>query len=130
MVRLVSSSPIVGQTQVNVDLEKALQHGDLILCDALNHDSVVSGHALAAPPFCFSRTITPEALERMLSRLRMKYRRVLVVIEGVYSMDGDIPDVREMVRIKKKHKALLFIDEAHPFGTMEVQGAVYASTSM
>ncbi|CAH0516148.1 unnamed protein product [Peronospora belbahrii] len=145
----MSSSPIVGQTQVNVDLEKALStffyaeasilfvggwvanvttidaivsKGDLILCDALNHDSCVSGQRLSGAtilPFPHNNT---EALERMLSRLRMKYRRVLVVIEGVYSMDGDIPDVREMVRIKKKYKALLFIDEAHSFGTMGATG--------
>ncbi|KAE8987636.1 hypothetical protein PR003_g22534 [Phytophthora rubi] len=145
----MSSSPIVGQTQVNVDLEKALctffsaeasilfvggwvsnvttidalvSKGDLILCDALNHDSCVSGQRLSGAtilPFPHNDT---KALERMLSKLRTKYRRVLIVIEGVYSMDGDIPDVHEMVRIKKKYKALLFIDEAHSFGTMGATG--------
>jgi 7-keto-8-aminopelargonate synthetase-like enzyme len=58
----------------------------------------------------------------MLSKLRTKYRRVLIVVEGVYSMDGDIPDVHEMIRIKKKCKALLFVDEAHSFGTMGATG--------
>ncbi|KUF90018.1 hypothetical protein AM588_10003797 [Phytophthora nicotianae] len=145
----MSSSPIVGQTQVNVDLEKALctffkadasilfvggwvsnvttidalvSKGDLILCDALNHDSCVSGQRLSGAtilPFPHNDT---KALERMLSKLRTKYRRVLIVIEGVYSMDGDIPDVNEMIRIKKKYKALLFIDEAHSFGTMGATG--------
>ncbi|KAG2784857.1 hypothetical protein PC129_g4442 [Phytophthora cactorum] len=145
----MSSSPIVGQTQVNVDLEKALctffnaeasilfvggwvsnvttidalvSKGDLILCDALNHDSCVSGQRLSGAtilPFPHNDT---KALERMLSKLRTKYRRVLIVIEGVYSMDGDIPDVHEMVRIKKKYKALLFVDEAHSFGTMGATG--------
>lgn len=141
----MSSSPIVGQTQVNVDLETALctffkaeasvlfvggwvsnvttidalvSKGDLILCDALNHDSCVSGQRLSGAtilPFPHNDT---KALERMLSKLRTKYRRVLIVVEGVYSMDGDVPDVREMIRIKKKYKALLFMDEAHSFGTM------------
>ncbi|KAG6612346.1 Fatty-acid-CoA ligase [Phytophthora cinnamomi] len=145
----MSSSPIVGQTQMNVDLEKALctffnaeasilfvggwvsnvttidalvSKGDLILCDALNHDSCVSGQRLSGAtilPFPHNDT---KALERMLSKLRTKYRRVLIVIEGVYSMDGDIPDVHEMIRIKKKYKALLFIDEAHSFGTMGATG--------
>ncbi|OWZ05200.1 Fatty-acid-CoA ligase [Phytophthora megakarya] len=145
----MSSSPIVGQTQVNVDLEKELStffnaeasilfvggwvsnvttidalvsKGDLILCDALNHDSCVSGQRLSGAtilPFPHNDT---KALERMLSKLRTKYRRVLIVIEGVYSMDGDIPDVHEMIRIKKKYKALLFIDEAHSFGTMGETG--------
>ncbi|KAL3667857.1 hypothetical protein V7S43_007407 [Phytophthora oleae] len=145
----MSSSPIVGQTQVNVDLEKALctffnaeasilfvggwvsnvttidalvSKGDLILCDALNHDSCVSGQRLSGAtilPFPHNDT---KALERMLLKLRTKYRRVLIVIEGVYGMDGDIPDVHEMIRIKKKYKALLFIDEAHSFGTMGATG--------
>ncbi|KAG7382078.1 hypothetical protein PHYPSEUDO_005344 [Phytophthora pseudosyringae] len=145
----MSSSPIVGQTQLNVDLEKALctffnaeasilfvggwvsnvttidalvSKGDLILCDALNHDSCVNGQRLSGAtilPFPHNDT---KALERMLSKLRTKYRRVLIVIEGVYSMDGDIPDVHEMIRIKKKYKALLFIDEAHSFGTMGATG--------
>ncbi|GMF39150.1 unnamed protein product [Phytophthora lilii] len=145
----MSSSPIVGQTQVNVDLEKALctffsaeasilfvggwvsnvttidalvGKGDLILCDALNHDSCVNGQRLSGAtilPFPHNDT---KALERMLSKLRTKYRRVLIVIEGVYSMDGDIPDVHEMIRIKKQYKALLFIDEAHSFGTMGATG--------
>ncbi|KAL4106491.1 hypothetical protein PRIC1_004542 [Phytophthora ramorum] len=145
----MSSSPIVGQTQVNVDLERALctffnadasilfvggwvsnvttidalvSKGDLILCDALNHDSCVSGQRLSGAtilPFPHNDT---KALERMLSKLRTKYRRVLIVIEGVYSMDGDIPDVHEMIRIKKKYKALLFVDEAHSFGTMGATG--------
>lgn len=47
---------------------------------------------------------------------------ILIVIEGVYSMDGDIPDLVEMVRIKKKYKCMLFLDEAHSFGTMGETG--------
>ena len=44
--------------------------------------------------------------------------RVLIVIEGVYSMDGDIPDLPQFVALKKRHKALLFVDEAHSLGTL------------
>lgn len=145
----MSSSPIVGQTQVNVDLEAALCNffraeasvlfvggwvtnvttidalvgkGDLLLCDALNHDSCVTGQRLSGAtilPFPHNDT---EALERMLSKLRTKYRRVLIVVEGVYSMDGDIPNIPEMIRIKKKYKAMMFLDEAHSFGTMGKSG--------
>lgn len=145
----MSSSPIVGQTQVNEELEAALckffgaegailyvggwvanvttidalvSKGDLILCDALNHDSCVTGQRLSGAtvlPFPHNDT---DALERMLSKIRMKYRRVLIVIEGVYSMDGDIPNLPEMIRIKQKYKAMLFLDEAHSFGTMGTTG--------
>ncbi|KAL7689884.1 putative AMP-dependent synthetase/ligase, aminotransferase, class I/classII, ACP-like superfamily [Plasmopara halstedii] len=145
----MSSSPIVGQTQLNVDLEQALctyfnaeasvlfvggwvanvttidalvSKGDLILCDALNHDSCVNGQRLSGAtilPFPHNDT---KALERMLSKVRTTYRRVLIVIESVYSMDGDISDIHEIIRIKKKFKALLFVDEAHSFGTMGATG--------
>lgn len=145
----MSSSPIVGQTLVNEELEAALcsffkaeasilyvggwvanvatidalvSKGDLILCDALNHNSCVTGQRLSGAtilPFPHNDT---QALERMLSKLRTKYRRVLIVIEGVYSMDGDIPNLPEMVRIKKEYKSILFLDEAHSFGTMGKNG--------
>ncbi|CAI5705567.1 unnamed protein product [Peronospora farinosa] len=90
------SSSIVDQTQVNVDVETALCTGATIL--SFPHNDT-------------------KALERTVSKLRTKYRRVLIVIEGVYSMDGDIPNVREMIRTKKKYKALLFLNEARSFGT-------------
>lgn len=145
----MSSSPIVGQIQINVELEAALctffrseasilyvggwvanvatidslvSKGDLILCDALNHNSCVTGQRLSGAtvlPFPHNDTA---ALERMLSKLRTKYRRVLIVVEGVYSMDGDIPNLPEIVRIKKQYKSILFLDEAHSFGTMGTNG--------
>ncbi|CAH0493781.1 unnamed protein product [Peronospora farinosa] len=104
------SSSIVDQTQVNVD-------GDLILCDALHHDSCVNAQRLSGATILSFPHNDTKALERTVSKLRTKYRRVLIVIEGVYSMDGDIPNVREMIRTKKKYKALLFLNEARSFGT-------------
>ena len=50
------------------------------------------------------------------------YRRVLIVVEGVYSMDGDYPDLPQFVRMKSKHKAYLMVDEAHSIGTMGLHG--------
>lgn len=145
----MSSSPIVGQTQVNVALEEALctffraeasvlfvggwvsnvttidalvSKGDLILCDALNHNSCVTGQRLSGAAILPFPHNDVQALERMLAQLRTKYRRVLIVIEGVYSMDGDIPNLPEIIRIKKKYKSILFLDEAHSFGTMGGNG--------
>ena len=57
-----------------------------------------------------------------LGEIRRDYRRVLVAIEGVYSMDGDFPDVPRFVEVKERHKALLMIDEAHSMGTMGPHG--------
>jgi 7-keto-8-aminopelargonate synthetase-like enzyme len=53
---------------------------------------------------------------------RHAYQRVLIVIEGVYSTDGDIPDLPRFIEIKKRHKTFLMVDEAHSMGVLGVQG--------
>ena len=63
-----------------------------------------------------------QAADELLEQFRHEYRRVLVVIEGVYSMDGDIPDLPRFVEVKKRHKALLMIDEAHSMGVLGARG--------
>ena len=78
-----------------------------------------SSPAPAGGPF---RTTTGEAADNLLDQYRREYRRVLIVIEGVYSMDGDIPDLPRFVEVKKRHKALLMIDEAHSMGVLGATG--------
>jgi 8-amino-7-oxononanoate synthase len=92
--------------------------GDLIVHDALAHDSIIGGAKLSGAkrrPFPHNDW---EALDRMLTNLRPHYRRVLICIEGTYSMDGDIPDLPRFIEIKKRHKALLLVDEAHSAGVV------------
>ena len=87
--------------------------GDLILYDSLIHNSVAEGCRLAhatARPFPHNDW---QALERILERRRDKFSKVLICVEGVYSMDGDIAPVDEFVRIKKKYGCFLMVDEAH-----------------
>ncbi|MGB7347980.1 MAG: aminotransferase class I/II-fold pyridoxal phosphate-dependent enzyme [Pirellulaceae bacterium] len=96
--------------------------GDLILHDALSHNSIVQGALLSGArrrPFPHNDY---EALDRMLAEIRSQYRRALIVVEGVYSMDGDFADIPEFVRVKKNHRAMLMVDEAHSFGTMGATG--------
>lgn len=96
--------------------------GDLILHDALAHDSIIGGAKLSGAkrrPFPHNDW---EALDRMLTNLRGHYRRVLICIEGTYSMDGDIPDLPKFIEVKKKHKAMLLVDEAHSAGVLGEQG--------
>ena len=99
-----------------------MRPGDLILHDALAHNSIVQGSILSGArrrPFPHNDWQT---LDQILSEIRHEYRRVLIAIEGVYSMDGDFPDLPRFIEVKKKHKALLMIDEAHSLGVMGPHG--------
>ena len=96
--------------------------GDLVLQDALAHNSIVQGALLSGArrrPFTHNDW---QAADRLLGQLRREYRRVLLVIEGVYSMDGDFPDLPRFIEVKKRHKALLMIDEAHSLGVLGHHG--------
>src|SRR4029079_15936840 len=63
-----------------------------------------------------------QALDEALTEIRHLYKKVLVVIEGVYSMGGDFPDLPKFIEVKKKHQAWLMVDEAHSIGTMGEHG--------
>jgi 8-amino-7-oxononanoate synthase/acyl carrier protein len=96
--------------------------GDLICHDALAHNSIYQGAILSGArrrPFPHNDWA---ALDAILAEIRHEYRRVLVVIEGVYSMDGDYPDIPRFIEVKQRHKAFLMIDEAHSIGTMGQTG--------
>jgi 8-amino-7-oxononanoate synthase len=96
--------------------------GDLVLQDSLAHNSIVEGAMLSGArrrPFTHNDW---QAADRLLEQFRHEYRRVLLVIEGVYSMDGDFPDLPRFIEVKKRHKALLMIDEAHSIGVLGHHG--------
>lgn len=95
---------------------------DLIVHDELSHNSVLIGAQLSGArrlPFPHNDYA---ALDKILSEQRRNYERVLIVIEGLYSMDGDYPDLPEFIAIKQKHRAFLMVDEAHSFGVMGPNG--------
>ncbi|UNZ20716.1 type I polyketide synthase [Streptomyces sp. 891-h] len=91
---------------------------DLIVHDEWSHDSTVRGCILSGAqrrPFPHNDW---EALDRILAAGRSRYRRALVVIEGAYSQDGDIPELPRFVEVKQRHGAMLMIDEAHSLGVL------------
>ncbi|HEX7700563.1 MAG TPA: aminotransferase class I/II-fold pyridoxal phosphate-dependent enzyme, partial [Kofleriaceae bacterium] len=97
--------------------------GDLVLHDSLAHDSILGGIKLSGArrrPFPHNDW---RALDAALDSMRGAFRRVLVAIEGVYSMDGDIPELPRFIEIKRRHKTLLMIDEAHSLGVLGARGA-------
>ncbi len=95
---------------------------DLILHDELIHDSCLQGIKLSGAARRGFRHDDPQHLESQLQQLRGHYEKVLVLIEGVYSMDGDIANLPEFLRIKERWGCLLMIDEAHSFGTVGKTG--------
>ncbi|MBT2409503.1 aminotransferase class I/II-fold pyridoxal phosphate-dependent enzyme [Streptomyces sp. ISL-12] len=96
--------------------------GDLVLHDALAHDSILQGCALsgaARRPFAHNDT---DQLEHLLRVNRSRFRRVLIAVEGAYSMDGDLVALPAVIELKKRYGALLMVDEAHSIGTVGEQG--------
>jgi 8-amino-7-oxononanoate synthase len=96
--------------------------GDLILYDELAHNSIMQGAGASKAGKRSFRHNDPEQLDGLLRDLRSQYKRVVVAIEGVYSMDGDYPDLPKFIEVKKRHNALLYVDEAHSLGTMGPEG--------
>jgi 8-amino-7-oxononanoate synthase len=95
---------------------------DLIVHDALIHNSALLGSQLSGArriPFAHNDW---EALDQLLTQCRLQYERVLIVVEGLYSMDGDVPDLPRFVDIKRRHRAFLMVDEAHSFGILGSRG--------
>ncbi|WP_165066681.1 aminotransferase class I/II-fold pyridoxal phosphate-dependent enzyme [Desulfovibrio sp. ZJ200] len=96
--------------------------GDLILHDSLIHNSALEGIRLSGA----TRRAFPhndlKALDALLASSRLQYKRVLIVVEGLYSMDGDMPDLPALVAIKRRHGALLMVDEAHALGVLGATG--------
>ncbi len=144
-----ASRPVAGERPVQRELEKALAElygvddcvvfvsghatnvstistlfgpGDLILHDSLIHNSILEGIRLSGAtrrPFQHNNLA---ALDAQLAASRSQHKRVLIVVEGLYSMDGDMPDLPALVRIKRQHNALLMVDEAHSLGVLGATG--------
>lgn len=95
---------------------------DLVLVDALAHNSAVEGARLSGA----TRMTFPHNdwawVDDLLTRQRDRYERVLIVVEGLYSMDGDMPDLARFVEVKRAHDAWLMVDEAHALGVLGATG--------
>jgi 8-amino-7-oxononanoate synthase len=108
-------------TNVSV-LGHLLGPDDLAIHDALAHDSIVRGIRLSHA----TRRVFPHndltALEGMLREAEGRYRRVLVAVEGVYSMDGDLTDLPQLVKLRDRYGFWLYLDEAHSLGVLGPTG--------
>jgi 8-amino-7-oxononanoate synthase len=95
---------------------------DLIVSDALIHNSVVEGAKLSGAQRIMSPHGDLEALERILRLHRSRHRRALIVTEGLFSMDGDMPDLAALIRLKNQYNCWLMVDEAHSVGVLGATG--------
>lgn len=109
--------------QANLGLIGALAGpGDVILSDALNHASLIDGARLSRADVRVVAHADLAALERELAASRGARRR-LVVTEGVFSMDGDVPPLAAMHELCRAYDAHLVVDEAHAVGVLGPEGA-------
>lgn len=95
---------------------------DLVLHDALIHNSILQGIQLSGAKRMAFPHNDWNALDVLLGQHRRSFEQVLIVLEGLYSMDGDFPDLPEFVAVKRRHRAYLMVDEAHSLGVMGAQG--------
>lgn len=142
----VSASRLsAGERQVHRDLEAALArlsgtedaiafvsgHGtnvsvigellgseDLIVADAVIHNSIVEGAKLSGAKRILCPHNDLDAIERALRLNRSRHRRALIVVEGLYGMDGDVPDLAGLIKLKRRYNAWLMVDEAHATGAL------------
>lgn len=95
---------------------------NLILLDEEDHNSILMGSKFSEARILMFKHNNIEHLEKLLEQWRSKFNRVLIVIEGVYSMSGDIPNLPAFIALKKKYGAWLMIDEAHSIGCLGKTG--------
>ena len=95
---------------------------DLIICDALSHNSIREGCKLSGATIIDFPHNDCQALELILEQERTKYQKVLIAIEGIYSTDGDLAPLPEIVELKQHYQTFLLVDEAHSIGVLGKSG--------
>ncbi|MFN2451536.1 MAG: glycine C-acetyltransferase [Candidatus Dormibacteria bacterium] len=109
---------------VNVGVLSALlEAGDVVVSDKLNHASIIDGIRLTKADRLLYEHVDLDDAERVLRQARAKgYRRVLLVTDGVFSMDGDIAPLRGLVELAERYDAAVMVDDAHATGVLGRNG--------
>jgi 8-amino-7-oxononanoate synthase len=110
--------------QANVGcLGTILEPGDTVICDSADHASILDGVRLSGAKLRPFRHNQMDKLERMLERAAGDGGGVLVVVDGVFSMEGDVCDLPAIVELCERYGARLMVDEAHAVGVLGERGA-------
>ncbi|XP_062973977.1 serine palmitoyltransferase 2 [Elgaria multicarinata webbii] len=104
--------------------------GCLILSDELNHASLVLGARLSGATIRIFKHNNMQSLEKLLKdaivygqpRTHRPWKKILIIVEGIYSMEGSIVRLPEVIALKKKYKSYLYVDEAHSIGALGPNG--------
>ncbi|MDA3845345.1 MAG: 8-amino-7-oxononanoate synthase [Vallitaleaceae bacterium] len=95
---------------------------DLIIADKFVHASIIDGIQLSAATVKRYKHLDYTHLENILKKYRDNFEQVFIVSESIFSMDGDLVDLHQLVALKKKYKCFLYIDEAHAVGVRGKNG--------
>jgi len=145
-----SVRPIAGNMDIHIELEERLaefkhaeasltfsagftanqglipqlaDEGDLIVSDELNHGSIIDGVRLSKADRAIYKHCDADDLARVLDKAETKnYRRILIITDGVFSMDGDIAPVDKVVEVAEQHGAMTYVDDAHGDGVLGEKG--------
>jgi glycine C-acetyltransferase len=101
--------------------------GDIIISDELNHGSIIDGVRLSRAEKTIYKHCDANDLERVLKETHGKYRRTLVISDGVFSMDGDIAPFDKIVKLASEFGAITYVDDAHGDGVLGEKGRGIAS---
>jgi len=97
--------------------------GDLIISDELNHGSIIDGVRLSKADRAIYKHCDADDLARVLDKAEAKnYRRIMIITDGVFSMDGDIAPVDKIVKLAEQHGAMTYVDDAHGDGVLGEKG--------
>lgn len=103
-------------------IQAITEDGDLIISDELNHASIIDGVRLSKAARAVYKHSNMEDLERILIEKRASFKDVLIITDGVFSMDGDIAKLPEIVKLAKKYDAMTYVDDAHGSGVLGFSG--------
>ena len=99
-----------------------LNSDDLVLHDELVHNSILIGAKLSQATVRPFRHNDLNALEKLLAQERTHHKQALIAVEGLYSMDGDVPNLPRLIELKERYGAWLMVDEAHALGVLGSRG--------